>query len=414
MRELLHRGIYHEDPVQAERHRSVAHAVIRRRLSEAHTTHHHWHQMYTSHRTLRRRAAEARPDEAQAGQDEPEHPRYESLNASSATGSEDERFPLFAPARPRSQKKKRGVPGLSVPELLDSAVGSSRKRRRQLFLDAIKWDEIDFDDFSLTFLDVRLGHTPIAIDQFFGSAELFGQKLGGVGAYFKLDVKNGAWVRVGLLNGGMGVEMTNEARAGFLLMKEEIDFFRAIFSLKLDATYTANLPMDLLERATDSASKVVRMVDGPIAMVKKRLDYLIYQACNFIDAVLPEGSVEFVEADEADDDGTGGSSVQKKDKRKRKGSKPKAKRDNINLEGGEDESYDSGGESGRADSGFFARYTEVEYNEFNAVYHGFFSDAATMLGTVIPVFDRMEAAVADLGTEGAGPAAGGRDPDGVR
>ena len=88
----------------------------------------------------------------------------------------------------------------------------------------------------------------------------------------------------------------SQASAGFLLLTEEIDFISAAFNLKIDSTYTNDMPTDVISKVTDAAAALMRIAEQVIQFVKKRLEFMIGQICTLLDAVLSEGAVKQTES----------------------------------------------------------------------------------------------------------------------
>ena len=117
---------------------------------------------------------------------------------------------------------------------------------------ALKWDwsKVDFDDFSLTFIDLILSHKPLDWNKQFGDPNLLG-KIGGAGAGAMVRVANSAWLRVGLFGGGFGLSLDNRAEAGAYLVNLNVELFKAVLEFKVDMTYKVPIPQGVLNLAED-------------------------------------------------------------------------------------------------------------------------------------------------------------------
>ena len=95
----------------------------------------------------------------------------------------------------------------------------------------VKMDYLDLNQFSLTFLDLVLTHTPIEWSKFWGDRDLI-PVWGGAGVSAELAIRNSAFLRVGLFGGGFGVDLYNLARIDGELLKWNVKIFFAEFAFK--------------------------------------------------------------------------------------------------------------------------------------------------------------------------------------
>jgi hypothetical protein len=114
----------------------------------------------------------------------------------------------------------------------------------------INWKEVNFDSFSLTFVDLVLSHKPLDWSLQFGDPELLGS-IGGAGAGAMVRVANHAWLRVGLFGGGFGISLDNRAEAGAYLVSLKAELFKAILEFNLALTYRIDPGDGLLDLAQD-------------------------------------------------------------------------------------------------------------------------------------------------------------------
>ena len=165
---------------------------------------------------------------------------------------------------------------VELATIVTAAVGDEHRGR------SLKWDwkKIDFSRFSLTFLRLTLSHRPYDWDKFFGDRRVLG-KFGGIGAGAMLRVANSAWLRLGVFEGGWGINLDNNARAFVLLLKKEIDIFRATLEFKVDMTYRVpvpagvlNLAEDLINLATTAMAKFESLKDMALKYARKFADWL--------------------------------------------------------------------------------------------------------------------------------------------
>ena len=153
-------------------------------------------------------------------------------------------------------------------------VSESSLRGRRLF----DWDNINFDEFSLTFIDLRI-KLPGGLDMH----EEMGMKVDRV-AFFgiKIDVviDNRGWIRVGLFGGGFGVHFVDEGSANFIPGFGAFELFYGGFRFKFDATYRNNFAEGFakgLRAVTSIADQLLATLESLLKMVKDKLKYLICQ-----------------------------------------------------------------------------------------------------------------------------------------
>ena len=99
----------------------------------------------------------------------------------------------------------------------------------------IDWSNVDFDDFSLTFIDIVAPTRRSTGYKECDDRALFGD-LGGAGIGSATS-NNMAWLRVGLFGGGFGLDLDNRGYAGAFLISLEIPRDDAGVQFKLDASY---------------------------------------------------------------------------------------------------------------------------------------------------------------------------------
>ena len=114
--------------------------------------------------------------------------------------------------------------------------------------------QVDWDAFSLTFIDIILSHPPLDWNFQVGDPQLLGS-FGGAGAGALARVANGAWLRVGLFGGGFGVELDNRAEAGAYLATLQVSLFFAVLEFKLDMTYRVDIPAGVTKFVNTVLSK---------------------------------------------------------------------------------------------------------------------------------------------------------------
>ena len=135
----------------------------------------------------------------------------------------------------------------------------------------IDWSNVDFDDFSLTFIDIVLTHPPLDWYKEYGDRALFGD-LGGAGIEISATSNNMAWLRVGLFGGGFGLDLDNRGYAGAFLISLEIPIIDAGVQFKLDASYRVDIPADVLnvvDKIVDGATDVMAGFEAAKAAVLK-------------------------------------------------------------------------------------------------------------------------------------------------
>jgi hypothetical protein len=109
--------------------------------------------------------------------------------------------------------------------------------------------------FSLTFLDVTLGHKPVSWANQYGDSNFVGTGKG-VTAGGALKLANQAWARIGFFGGGFGVDMDNYATAGGNLMGSQKELFHVELALKLDATIRNPIASDIAETIADALESI--------------------------------------------------------------------------------------------------------------------------------------------------------------
>ena len=135
----------------------------------------------------------------------------------------------------------------------------------------IDWSTVNFDDFSLTFIDIVLTHPPLDWYKEYGDRALFGD-LGGAGIEISATSNNMAWLRVGLFGGGFGLDLDNRGYAGAFLISLEIPIIDAGVQFKLDASYRVDIPADVLnvvDKIVDGATDVMAGFEAAKAAVLK-------------------------------------------------------------------------------------------------------------------------------------------------
>ena len=132
---------------------------------------------------------------------------------------------------------------------------ASNRRRTGWF------DDINFDDFSLTFVDLKVAHTPYTWGKQWGekgNLGVIGSAMAGVG----VNLENGAWLRLGLFGGGFGFHADNWADASCELGPLKYTLFKVVVQFKFDATYRVDLPLDLLEKGAAVVQRVVSAAES--------------------------------------------------------------------------------------------------------------------------------------------------------
>ena len=119
-------------------------------------------------------------------------------------------------------------------------------------LDAL--DDV-FNIFSLTFLQITLGHPEEQWDASYGDNNWVHTGRG-VSAGAGLKLANSAWARVGFFGGGFGVDMDNHAYAGGNLMGSNFEMFRVELALKLDVTVRNPIAEDIAEGISDALTNM--------------------------------------------------------------------------------------------------------------------------------------------------------------
>ena len=147
-------------------------------------------------------------------------------------------------------------------------------RGRQLF----DWDNINFDEFSLTFLDLRI-KLPGGLDMH----EEMGMQVKKVSFFgIKVDVviDNRGWIRIGLFGGGFGVHFVDEGSAVFIPGFGSFELFYGGFRFKFDATYRNSFAEGLskgLRAVTSIADTILAKLESLLKVVKDKLKFLICQ-----------------------------------------------------------------------------------------------------------------------------------------
>ena len=109
-----------------------------------------------------------------------------------------------------------------------------------------------FNVFSLTFLEIALGHSPVDETFTFGFRNIGGTGKG-VAAIGSLKVKNSGWARVGLFGAGFGFNVDNSFDGSIYFVDRTIPVIGAEMALKLDATLKNQIAKDLADRIGDFA-----------------------------------------------------------------------------------------------------------------------------------------------------------------
>ena len=118
------------------------------------------------------------------------------------------------------------------PDHAESAIG----RRRQL----LDWSHIDFNSFSLTFIDVHITMGPsFNLHKQYGITMPAGMGHAGVSLF--VLVRNTAWLRIGLFGGGFGIWLNNQFTASVMMGPASIQLLNIYFGYKLDSTYAVDL-----------------------------------------------------------------------------------------------------------------------------------------------------------------------------
>ena len=121
------------------------------------------------------------------------------------------------------------------------------------------WDCLDLEDFSFTFLDIVIGHTPLNWEKSWLAFE-------GTPFTSGLSVNawavNRAWARAGLLGGGFGVSFDNGAEALGYLLGLRISILRVSIEFKLDVTYRVDVPAGLTKTINSGTGAVVSALNA--------------------------------------------------------------------------------------------------------------------------------------------------------
>ena len=94
-----------------------------------------------------------------------------------------------------------------------------------------RFDDFDLNEFSLTFLDVVLSHKPVEWSKFWGKRNLL-PKLGGAGITAQIELRNSAFLRIGLFGGGFGVDLFNQASIEAELLRKRMRMLFIEFTFK--------------------------------------------------------------------------------------------------------------------------------------------------------------------------------------
>ena len=114
------------------------------------------------------------------------------------------------------------------------------------------FDALDrfFNFFSLTFLEITLGHAPIASEFTFGFKNI--AKTGkGLAAIGGLRVRNSGFLRIGLFGSAFGVDLDNEFYGKMLFVAWTIPIISHRLAIKFDATIKNPIAADLAGLASD-------------------------------------------------------------------------------------------------------------------------------------------------------------------
>ena len=153
----------------------------------------------------------------------------------------------------------------------DPALLAARAARRLSFLGGLNWDQIDFNRFSLTFIDIVLAHTPIRFYTELGlkwPGRIGGGKIVG---FFHIDISNNAWFRVGLFAGGFGLELQNVVELGKIieirpLRPLRFRFMALALQLKIDATYVLPIQSGFLRAGLDAFGALIDVLSSIVAV----------------------------------------------------------------------------------------------------------------------------------------------------
>ena len=107
-----------------------------------------------------------------------------------------------------------------------------------------------FNLFSLTFLEITLGHPPVDITFAFGFENIAGTGKG-LASIGTLKLKNSGFARVGLFGAAFGVDIDDAFYKRFKFVQFDIDLVGAELALKLDATIKNPIAADLANMVGD-------------------------------------------------------------------------------------------------------------------------------------------------------------------